>query len=69
MSDYEINEKDIESVVRYLKIFHPENANREYAVEMLVYLQATFHRLAITDPDALEEMYQSFQDSKTKATD
>ena len=28
-------EKDIESVVNYLRIFHPEDANREFAVELL----------------------------------
>jgi hypothetical protein len=66
MSDYEITEKDIESVVNYLKIFHPENANKEFATEMLEYLKASFHRLALTDPDALEELYKAFESSKSK---
>lgn len=35
MSEYEKNEKDIESVINYLKIYDPENADREYAVQLL----------------------------------
>jgi hypothetical protein len=66
MSDYEITEKDIESVVNYLKIFHPENANREFAVEMLEYLKTSFHRLALTDPDVLDELYTEFKSSTTQ---
>jgi uroporphyrinogen-III synthase len=61
---YEITEKDIESTVRYLEIFHPENANKEYAAEMLMYLKASFHRLALTNPEALEELYTAFEKSK-----
>ena len=64
MSDYEITEQDIESTVKYLQIFHPENANREFAVEMLEYLKASVHRLALTDPDSLNELYRSFTSSK-----
>lgn len=61
---YEITEKDIESMVNYLRIFHPENANREFAVEMLEYLKAGYHRLALTDPDALDDLYEAFEKSK-----
>ena len=60
MSDYEITEQDIESTVKYLQIFHPENANREFAVEMLEYLKASVHRLALTNPEALDKLYKSF---------
>lgn len=61
---YEITEKDIESTVNYLRIFHPENANHEYAVEMLEYFKASYHRLALTNPDALDELYKAFAKSK-----
>ena len=64
MSDYEITEKDIEGMLKYLRVFHAENANREYAVEMLEYLKASYHRLALTDPEALEALYEAFQKSK-----
>lgn len=63
MSDYEITEQDIESTIKYLQIFHPENANREFAIEMLEYLKASVHRLAVTNPDELDELYRSFTDS------
>ena len=65
MSDYKITEQDIEGMLQYLRVFHPENANEDYAVEMLEYLKATFHRLALTDPDALDELYQAFEKSRT----
>lgn len=64
---YEITEKDIESTVNYLKIFHPENATREFAVEMLEYLKASYHRLASTNPDALDDLYEAFEKSKTNS--
>ena len=35
MSGYEINEKDIETVIRYLKIHKSENTDREYAIQIL----------------------------------
>ncbi len=64
MSDYEITEQDIESTVKYLQIFHPENASREFAIEMLEYLRASLHRLALTDPDTLDNLYSSFTESR-----
>lgn len=39
MSDYAINEKDIESVIRYMKIFDPINADRDYAIQLLEVMQ------------------------------
>ncbi len=35
MSGYEINEKDIATVMRYLKIHNPENTSRDYAIQTL----------------------------------
>lgn len=65
MSGYEITEQDVQGMLKYLQVFHPENANREYAVEILEYLKASYHRMALTDPDALNDLYQAFQQSKT----
>ena len=45
MSDYEINEKDIESVITYLEHHDPENADREYAIELLHAMQETAKEL------------------------
>lgn len=61
MSGYEITEEDIQGVLRYLKVFHPENADREYAEEMLRYFKAASRRMALSDPDALDELYKAFQ--------
>ena len=35
MSGYEINEKDIATVIRYLEMHNPENTDREYAIQIL----------------------------------
>ncbi len=35
MRGYEINEKDIATVIRYLHIHHPEDTSREYAIQIL----------------------------------
>ena len=64
MSGYEITEEDIKGMLRYLKAFHPENANREFAKEMLRYLKAASRRMALTDPDALDELYRAFQQDR-----
>lgn len=65
MSDYEINEKDIESTINYLRIFHPENANREFAIEFLKYWKAIYRRVGAIDPDLLDDYYEAFAKSKS----
>lgn len=40
MSDYVLNEKDIETVLRYLRIHNPENADRDYAIQKLELMQS-----------------------------
>ena len=49
MSSYEINEEDIESVVKYLKIHDPENADRDYAIQLLEAMQQTAKELVDQD--------------------
>lgn len=51
MSDYQINEKDIESAIEYLKHHDPANADREYAVELLNAMQDTAKELVNKDLD------------------
>lgn len=65
MSDYKITEQDIEGMLNYLRVFHPENANRGFAVEILHYMKASYRRMALTDPDALDDLYEAFQKSKS----
>lgn len=44
--DQNQREKDIESVIRFLKITDPDNATREKAVEMLGNMQTLAHLIA-----------------------
>lgn len=69
MSDYKITEQDIEGMLKYLRVFHPENANREFAVAMLEYLKAGYRRMAVSDPEGLEELYVAFTAKGAKPTD
>ncbi len=59
MSDYKISDEDVEGVVRYMKIFHPEKADPAYCKAMLEYLKSGLYQIARTDPDNIEELYES----------
>lgn len=61
---YEINDKDIESVLRYLKINDPENATPEKAISMLEDLQRGYHNMAHHNPKQLEELQKELDDNK-----
>ena len=37
--DYEFTEEDIQKVINYLSIHDPENADRDYAVQLLQHMQ------------------------------
>jgi tryptophanyl-tRNA synthetase len=65
---YELNEKDIDSVIRYLKLTDPENATPEKAIELLEELQAGAHMLAHDNPELLEQLNQELQQSQTGRT-
>ncbi|HSW97577.1 MAG TPA: hypothetical protein VLF89_07165 [Candidatus Saccharimonadales bacterium] len=53
---YEINERDIDGMVRFLKTTDPEHATPEMAIALLEHFQAKFHMLGHTDPDKLYKM-------------
>ena len=61
MSDYKITEENIDAVVRYMKIYHPERANREYARAMLEYIKTGLAKIARNNPDDIEAMYASYE--------
>ena len=44
--DQEQFEKDIESVIKFLKLTDPENATREHAIDMLGNMQSLAHLIA-----------------------
>jgi cytochrome oxidase Cu insertion factor (SCO1/SenC/PrrC family) len=58
---YEMNEKDIDSTIRYLKTIDPENATPEMAIAFLEELQASVHVLAHESPELLEKMYKDLK--------
>lgn len=62
---YEITEQDIAGMLHYLQVFHPEKATEDYAKEMLEYYKAGYRRLGFTNPDALHDLFDAFEKSKT----
>lgn len=62
--DYELNEADIESTIRFLNIQDPENANRETAIEFLEYMRLAAHKYAHDEPQKLELMYENLKNSR-----
>ena len=61
---YQLNEKDIDAVIRYLKTIDPENATPEMAIEILEHMKASFHTMAHEDPKALEAIYNDIKEKK-----
>ena len=65
MSDYKITDEDIEVMLRYLTILHPDNANKEFAENMLRYWKAQYRQLAVNNLDtgALDKLFDAYQKS------
>ena len=60
-SDYELNEKDIDSALNWLKINHPDQATPEMAIALLEYFRQGIHELAHGASDIdLAELYDRF---------
>ena len=73
MNGYQINEKDIATIIRHLKIHRPEQASRENAIKMLKSFKRDARGLADTDPEfaemflkALEELQQESEEAKVE---
>lgn len=64
---YQLNEKDIEGTIRFLKTIDPEKATPEMAIALLEHFKGAFHELAHTDPKKLEEILDNLQ--KKQETD
>ncbi len=60
MQGYRLNDEDTDAMVRWLKLNHPENANREYAESMLIAMKLAYREIGWSDPDALEGFYQEY---------
>ena len=46
MSDYQITKTDIYGMMRYLEVYHPDRANRDYALALLEYTKSALHEIA-----------------------
>lgn len=64
---YKINDKDIESVIRWLKVNDPQNANREAAIALLKDLKAGFHGMAHNNPELLLKLKQELDEQAKKS--
>ena len=65
---YELNEKDIDSVLEILKRTDPENATPERAIAILEDLSAEFHLAAHTDLEALIKLDKKLKLQKKMKT-
>jgi hypothetical protein len=61
---YEVNEKDIDTVIEFLENYDPENATPETAISILEHLKASVHELAHTNPDLLTQIYEDLKNQK-----
>ncbi len=64
MTGYQINEKDIDGMLDFLKVTDPDNATLEMAIELLEYLKARFHTMAHENPEELEKLYEELKKQK-----
>lgn len=60
---YEISAEDIGSMVNYLKVFDPSNANDDFAAAFLSYLKDTYRQLSIDDEPQLTNLLLEFKNS------
>jgi len=61
MSGFEITDNDVAAVTRWLKIFHPEDANLDFARGMLVNIKLGYRHVGWDDPDQLEDYYGDYK--------
>ncbi len=61
---YELNEKDIDSVLRYLKLTDSKHATPEMAIAILERMQMTFHQMSHNDPELLEKVWHDLKKQK-----
>jgi hypothetical protein len=65
--EYHANEKDISSMLYFLRIFQPAKATREEAVNFLKYLGTIAHEKVANSPDKdLEKLYIEFTKSNSE---
>lgn len=66
-NEYELNEKDIDSTIRYLQTIDPKNATSETAIALLEEMRAGLHNISHSDPELLAKLYQELKNKKDKS--
>lgn len=66
MNGYQINEKDIQSVIRYLKIHDPDNADREYAIQVLELMHNAVKRMVKKDVGFAELFLKALEEKQSQ---
>jgi hypothetical protein len=65
--EYHANEKDIANILNFLRIFHPDRATRQEAINFLEYLGTVAYEKVsgATDKD-MQQLYTEYSKSTTK---
>ena len=63
---YQINEKDIDTVLNILKRVDPERATPEMAIDILEYYQASVHSIKDHDPEMLVKIFEELENEKAQ---
>lgn len=62
---YDLNEQDIDGVIRFLKVYDPENATPEVAIDFLTYMKLNLRKtIGENDPEKLTELYEQFKNNR-----
>ncbi len=62
--EYHINEEDIQAIIRYQKIHDPENADRDYAIQLIETMQSIGSELARSDEELAEAIRKANEKRK-----
>ena len=67
-AEYELNEADIEKMIKHLKLVYPEDTiTPEMAIKELEKMYASFHQLSHTNPELLEKWYKETKNPKKES--
>ena len=67
-ADYELNEADVEKMIKHLKLVYPEDTiTPEMAIEELEKMYTSFHKLLHTNPELLEKWYKETKNPKKES--
>ena len=62
--DYELNEKDIDSTIKWLGFVDPQNANPDNAIDFLIFLRTVVHQEWHEKSKDLERSYKEYLANK-----